>query len=136
MAARPSVTAGAVIWTFYIGLAVLGTGWGLIGLADNFRNGSQFLLFVNGFQATVGLMLISLDSPTVLAEERVRGSLDVLLATPLSTARIVMAKWWGAYRHVPGLAFCRQSVPSLSRPWSRACRSVRVQMPHATLPLD
>jgi hypothetical protein len=61
-------------------------------------------LFVNGFQATFGLLLVSLDSPTVLAEERVRGSLDVLLATPLATSRIVLAKWWGAFRHVPLLA--------------------------------
>jgi ABC-type transport system involved in multi-copper enzyme maturation permease subunit len=100
---RPSRLA-RVVWTIYIVLAVLGTGWGLIALAEDFRNGSQFLLFVNGFQATVGLMLVSLDAPTALAEERVRGSLDVLLATPLSTGRIVTAKWWGAYRHVPGLA--------------------------------
>jgi hypothetical protein len=100
---RPSRLA-RMVWTVYIGLAVAGTGWGIIGLADDFRNGRQFLLFVNGFQATFGLMLISLDAPTVLAEERVRGSLDVLLATPLSSGRIVLAKWWGAYRHVPGLA--------------------------------
>ena len=33
-----------------------------------------------------------------------RGSLDVLLTTPLPTDRIVLAKWWGAYRVVPALA--------------------------------
>ncbi len=49
-------------------------------------------------------MLVSLAAPTVLAEERVRGSLDVLLATPLSTDRIVLSKWWGIYRVVPALA--------------------------------
>ena len=32
------------------------------------------------------------------------GSLDVLLATPLSTRSIVLAKWWGAYRRVLVLA--------------------------------
>jgi ABC-type transport system involved in multi-copper enzyme maturation permease subunit len=100
---RPSRLA-RVVWTLYIGLALAGTGWGIITLADDFRGGSQFLLFINGFQATFGLMLVSLQAPTVLAEERVRGSLDVLLATPLSTGRIVLAKWWGAYRHVPALA--------------------------------
>jgi ABC-type transport system involved in multi-copper enzyme maturation permease subunit len=100
---RPSRLA-RVVWTLYIGLALAGTAWGLITLADNFGNGSEFLLFVNGFQATFGLLLVSLHAPTVLAEERVRGSLDVLLATPLSTGRIVLAKWWGAYRHVPALA--------------------------------
>jgi ABC-type transport system involved in multi-copper enzyme maturation permease subunit len=93
-----------VVWTLYICLALAGTVWGIIRLGDDFRNGRQFLLFVNGFQATFGLMLVSLDAPTVLAEERVRGSLDVLLATPLSSGRIVLAKWWWAYRHLPGLA--------------------------------
>src|SRR5262249_28844826 len=34
----------------------------------------------------------------------VRGSLDVLLTTPLATDRIVLAKWWGAFRVVPALA--------------------------------
>ena len=33
-----------------------------------------------------------------------RGSLDVLLATPLSTDRIVLSKWWGIYRVVPAVA--------------------------------
>jgi ABC-type transport system involved in multi-copper enzyme maturation permease subunit len=100
---RPTRLA-RVVWTLYFGLALAGTGWGIIVLADDFRDGSQFLLIVNGFEATFGLMLVSLDAPTVLAEERVRGSLDVLLATPLATGRIVLAKWWGAYRHVPALA--------------------------------
>ena len=42
---------------------------------------------------------------TVLSEERVRGSLDVLLATPMSTRSILWGKWWGAFRRVPWLAF-------------------------------
>ena len=40
----------------------------------------------------------------MLAEERVRGSLDVLMTTPMATDRIVMAKWRGAYQVVPALA--------------------------------
>src|SRR5262249_15116590 len=39
-------------------------------------------------------------------EERQRGSLDVLLATPLSTRSIVLGKWWGTFRLVPLLAIC------------------------------
>ena len=85
-------------------LAVAGTGWGIITLSVDQRGGAQCLEFVNGLQATFGLMLVSLASPTVLAEERVRGSLDVLLATPLSTDRIVLSKWWGIYRVVPAVA--------------------------------
>ena len=60
---------------------------------------------LSGFQATFGLLLVSMTAPTALAEERARGSLDVLMTTPLSTDRIVLAKWWGAYRVVPALAF-------------------------------
>ena len=49
-------------------------------------------------------------APTSLAEERVRGSLDVLMTTPLSTRSILWGKWLGTYRFVlwlavlPGLA--------------------------------
>ena len=64
----------------------------------------MFLGLVSGLEATFGLLLLSLSAPTVLAEERVRGSLDVLMTTPISTDRIVLAKWWGAFRVVPALA--------------------------------
>jgi hypothetical protein len=51
-------------------------------------------------QLVFGLLMLSATAPTALAEERVRGSLDVLLATPLSTRSIVVGMWWGAYRIV------------------------------------
>jgi ABC-type transport system involved in multi-copper enzyme maturation permease subunit len=47
-----------------------------------------------------GLLMLSVTAPTALAEERVLGSLDVLLSTPLSTRSILAAKWWGMYRRV------------------------------------
>jgi hypothetical protein len=47
---RPTRLA-RVVWTLYFGLALAGTGWGIIVLADDFRDGSQFLLIVNGFEA-------------------------------------------------------------------------------------
>lgn len=59
---------------------------------------------INGLQVSVGLLLLSVSAVTSLAEERQRGSLDVILATPLSTVSIVMGKWWGAFRLVPLLA--------------------------------
>lgn len=58
---------------------------------------------INGFQAAAGLLLLSVSSATSLAEERQRGSLDVLLATPLPTRSIVLGKWWGAFRGVAPL---------------------------------
>ena len=56
---------------------------------------------VNGFQVAVGLLLLSVTAATSLAEERARGSLDLLLSTPLSTRQIVLGKWLGAFRVVP-----------------------------------
>jgi ABC-type transport system involved in multi-copper enzyme maturation permease subunit len=49
-------------------------------------------------------LLASVGAVTSLADERVSGSLDVLLTTPLPTWRIVWGKWRGAYRLVPWLA--------------------------------
>ena len=59
----------------------------------------------NAFQVCIGLLLLAASAGTVLSEERVRGSLDVLLSTPMSTSSIVWGKWWGAFRGVPWLAF-------------------------------
>jgi ABC-type transport system involved in multi-copper enzyme maturation permease subunit len=59
---------------------------------------------INGFAVSIGLLLASVGAATCLAEERSQGSLDVLLATPLSSREIVLAKWWGAFRAVPFIA--------------------------------
>jgi ABC-type transport system involved in multi-copper enzyme maturation permease subunit len=50
------------------------------------------------FQVLVGLLLLSVTAATSLAEERVRGSLDILLTTPLSTRSILAGKWLGTFR--------------------------------------
>jgi ABC-type transport system involved in multi-copper enzyme maturation permease subunit len=55
-------------------------------------------------QLILGLLMLSVVAPLSLSEERQRGSLDVLLATPLSTGAIVLGKWWGTFRLVPMLA--------------------------------
>jgi ABC-type Na+ efflux pump permease subunit len=47
-----------------------------------------------------GWLIVSATSPSSLAEERTRGSLDMLLATPMSTRSIVAGKWCGAFRTV------------------------------------
>ena len=79
--------------------------WGTAGMIDEGvsvrGNGLQFGLML---QLLFGLLMVAATAPTALAEERTRGSLDVLLATPLSTSSIVLAKWWGAYRMVLVLA--------------------------------
>ncbi|SIN73277.1 ABC-type transport system involved in multi-copper enzyme maturation, permease component [Singulisphaera sp. GP187] len=58
----------------------------------------QAVAFLNGGQVAVGFLLLSIASSTSMTEERVRGSLDVVLATPMSTRAIVLGKWWGAYQ--------------------------------------
>ena len=99
---RPTLLA-RIVWAVYISLALAGTAAGLVAIDAGRTGGPDLLAMVNGLQATFGLLLVSLAAPTVLAEERVRGSLDVLMATPIPTDRIVLGKWWGAFRTVPAL---------------------------------
>jgi hypothetical protein len=100
---RPSRWAG-VVWLLY---ATCSTALSVALIAINVRGGGirhQIASFGNGFQAGIGLFLLSISAATGLAEERVRGGLDVLLSTPVSTQSIVWAKWRGAFRAVPLLA--------------------------------
>jgi ABC-type transport system involved in multi-copper enzyme maturation permease subunit len=55
-------------------------------------------------QVIFGLLMFSAIAPMSLAEERQRGSLDVLMVTPLSSRTIVLGKWMGTFRLVPWLA--------------------------------
>jgi ABC-type transport system involved in multi-copper enzyme maturation permease subunit len=81
----------------YGGLSLVFTGLAMLW------TGGQSGAIVNGFQVAVGLLLLSVTAATSLAEERARGSLDLLLSTPLSTRQIVVGKWLGAFRVVPML---------------------------------
>jgi ABC-type transport system involved in multi-copper enzyme maturation permease subunit len=84
--------------------------------------------WVNGMQVSVGLLLLSVSAATSLAEERARGSLDVLMASPLPTRQIVVGKWLGTFRQVPALAILptyvivniglRQDPPEMLLVWS------------------
>jgi ABC-type transport system involved in multi-copper enzyme maturation permease subunit len=106
---RPSRWTGR-FWTGYAvvstlaSLYVLGCyycwwGDGLI------RNGIHLVAAqVNAWQVSIGLLLLSVSAATSLAEERDRGSLDVIMTTPLSTGEIVWGKWWGTFAMVPRLA--------------------------------
>jgi ABC-type transport system involved in multi-copper enzyme maturation permease subunit len=55
-------------------------------------------IFTSGFQVSFGLLFLTMAAATALAEERVRGSLDEVMATPLSTRSLVLGKWWGSCR--------------------------------------
>jgi ABC-type transport system involved in multi-copper enzyme maturation permease subunit len=109
---RPSRPA-QVVWGLFIALALAGTARGVVLIWDDDQSGIELMALVNALQATLALLLVSIAAPTVLAEERMRGSLDVLLTSPLGTERIVLAKWWGAYRAVPALAL----LPAIGGLW-------------------
>jgi ABC-type Na+ efflux pump permease subunit len=106
---RPSCWARTV-WLLYAGMTI-GLSLTLMGITPGGGVVRRQVASVgNGFQAGIGLLLLSVSAATVLAEERVRGNLDILLATPLSTRSIVWGKWWGTFRAVPLLAICPGAV--------------------------
>jgi ABC-type transport system involved in multi-copper enzyme maturation permease subunit len=85
----------AVIANYYISPGI----WGYRGAAAAFLAAQ-----VNGSGVAIGLLLLSVSAATALAEERDRGSLDIIMATPLPTSTIVWGKWWGTFAMVPRLA--------------------------------
>ena len=99
---HPSLWGRAVAWA-YIGLASAATAIAIVQ-SLTWGNGTELAPWVNGIQASVGLVFAAVLAPLAIAEERVSGSLDVLLATPLPTCTIVWGKWWGAFRVVPSVA--------------------------------
>jgi ABC-type Na+ efflux pump permease subunit len=97
-----------LIWLSLALGTTIGGSWSVVDLIKNGVKppaGPELGVFVVILQTILGLLLLSVSAATSLAEERTRGSLDVLLATPLSTWSIVWGKWWGTFRVVPLLAF-------------------------------
>jgi ABC-type transport system involved in multi-copper enzyme maturation permease subunit len=92
------------VWICYTLGAVVFTAIVLLLSLDSRGMRGELAPFVNAFLVGIGLLLLSVTASTSLAEERARGSLDVLLTTPLSTGSIVWGKWWAAFRTVPLLA--------------------------------
>ncbi len=93
-----------LLWGFYIVGALVFTVLAVIECTTAGTRRTFWPRPFNGFQAAVGLGLFSLLTPATLAEERARGSLDLLLSTPVSTRSLVLGKWLACYRHVPFLA--------------------------------
>jgi ABC-type transport system involved in multi-copper enzyme maturation permease subunit len=102
---RPSRLA-RLVWWGYFGAFTCG---GVYSLAQTFRvrtpAGLELGMFLILGGVGLGLLLLSVTASTTLFEERTRGSIDVLLATPLSTRAILWGKWWGTFRAAPWLAF-------------------------------
>jgi ABC-type transport system involved in multi-copper enzyme maturation permease subunit len=92
-----------VVWLLYSAFGLLWIGLSVRLLTGNqaaFARDLGLIGVMNTFQVSVGLLLVSVSAATSLAEERVRGSLDVLLATPLASRSILTGKWWGSFRQV------------------------------------
>jgi ABC-type transport system involved in multi-copper enzyme maturation permease subunit len=86
-----------VMWVTILLLGWILAAWGTYGLIKNaYRRGHGPLSLGMMLQLFFGMLIIAATAPTVLAEGRVRGCLDVLFSTPLSTRSIVLGKWLGA----------------------------------------
>lgn len=90
-------------WARVVGLLFFGLAATFSAVAIVSGSG-EISAVVNGLQVSIGLLFLSVTAATSLAEERARGSLDVLMATPLTTRQIVLGKWLGTFRQVPLLA--------------------------------
>ncbi len=102
-----------ILWVLYWVGAVAATSIGIYQVFDygiDNMTGGFMIHTALVLQCVLGLMLLTVQAPTALGEERVRGSLDVLMAAPISTREIIWGKWMGTYRVVlklavlPGLA--------------------------------
>jgi ABC-type transport system involved in multi-copper enzyme maturation permease subunit len=116
-----------ILWGLYWLGAILSTGIGIhdaIAYGMDNPTGGFVLMSTLVLQSFLGLMLLGARAPTSLGEERVRGSLDVVMATPISTGAIVWGKWMGAYRAVlwlailPGVAAAIMAYATPSMPAS------------------
>ena len=102
-ARRPTLW-GVILWVLYAVLAVTCTATIASLTASSVSGRWVAAAFLNAMQVAAGMLLLSISAASALGEERVRGSLDVLLATPLSRRSIIWGKWWGTFRAVPVLA--------------------------------
>jgi ABC-type transport system involved in multi-copper enzyme maturation permease subunit len=87
-------------------------------------------------QMLFGFLMLAAVAPMSLSEERRRGSLDVVLATPLSTRTIVWEKWLGTYRLVPLLAICPGLVALVMATGPEGSSLVVWRLPGEGLTLD
>jgi ABC-type transport system involved in multi-copper enzyme maturation permease subunit len=85
-----------VVWILYSALGIL---WAVLSFNVVITSpaNQEMIAIMTMVQVSLGLLLLSVSAATSLAEERVRGSLDVLLCTPLSTHSILVGKWWGSF---------------------------------------
>jgi ABC-type transport system involved in multi-copper enzyme maturation permease subunit len=92
-----------VVGTIYYAVSGLFCALASYTLWNNGSSG-EFCALIVAFSVSVGMLLVAVRVPSALVEERVRGSLDILMSTPMTTRAIVEGKWWGAFRSSAALA--------------------------------
>ncbi|HEV3115563.1 MAG TPA: ABC transporter permease subunit, partial [Gemmataceae bacterium] len=108
---RRATLLTTITWGVYVLLASLltaraaftqpqGRPWWVMSAAEQ-----EFPALVNASLVAIGLLLLSVTAVMSLVEERDRGSLDMLLVTPLPAWHILAAKWLASFRSVLPLAF-------------------------------
>ncbi|AGA27118.1 hypothetical protein Sinac_2826 [Singulisphaera acidiphila DSM 18658] len=99
---RPSrgIVVLSILYATIVGTSSLAA---MVSVLAHGARGNSIAPWVTGLGSSIGFLFLAVVASTSLAEERARGSLDVLLATPLPTRAIVLGKWWSAYRLVPWL---------------------------------
>ena len=89
------------LWAVLLSTTWLLAAWGTYEfIKEGQHEQSRGLAIGLMIQLFFGMLILSATAPTSLAEERVRGSLDLILTTPLSASTIVIGKWLGAMRCV------------------------------------
>ncbi len=93
-----------IAWGLYAAVGVL---WFVLSLRQTLSTNmlAEEIALMSAFQVALGLLLLSVSAAASLAEERVRGSLDILLSTPMSTRSILAGKWWGTFRQIGPVLF-------------------------------
>ncbi len=93
-----------LVWIVYWGMGIVFVLLAFSSVVSGNTN-RDMIAVMNVFQVNLGLLLLAVSATTSLVEERVRGSMDILLSTPISTRSVVQGKWLGAFRRVPQLLF-------------------------------
>jgi ABC-type transport system involved in multi-copper enzyme maturation permease subunit len=91
------------IWRFYVAISLLLSGLVLLEAFRRTPGIGELVMLTTVCQVNLGLLLLNVQASASLAEERTRGSLDVLLTTPITTLQVLAGKWGGAWRILPKL---------------------------------
>jgi ABC-type transport system involved in multi-copper enzyme maturation permease subunit len=93
---RPSGRWARNIWRIYGMLALLFSLAAVLSYWNG--SGASLAAWCSGLQVSIGLLLFGVTLVSGIAHERINGSLEVLLTTPLSTWTIVWGKWLASLR--------------------------------------